>query len=106
MRPAPNALALRAPQLVRSGSSNTLEDLLRALFAPSAPLSLYVTLRDASTISGLTVPLLRRLVKAKLLPSIQDRCTKVLRADLDNLPRILARLTRTPKEAGHSPTCP
>lgn len=98
MRPAvTKALALRTPQVIRSGSSNTLEDLLRALLAPPAPLSLYVTLREASVFSGLTVPLLRRLVKGKYLPSVQDRCTKVLRADLDNLPRILAQLNRTKK---------
>ncbi len=74
-----------------------MEDLLRALFAPQTPPSMYVTLREASDISGLTVPLLRRLCKLKLLPSIHDRCTKVLRVDLDRLPKILVRLERLKK---------
>ena len=91
---------LTSPKLIRGNGANPLEDLLRTLFTSPAALSLYVTLREASEYSGLTVPLLRRLVKANYLPSIQDRCTKVLRADLENLPRILARLNRRAKKEG------
>lgn len=92
------ARPLTAKLIRGNGPANTLEDLLRGLFAPPEPLSMYVTLREASKSSGLTVPLLRRLVRAKYLPSIRDRQTKILRADLDRLPRILARLPNRTKK--------
>lgn len=69
---------------------------------PPVPPALYLTLPQASAYTGLTVALLRRLVKAGKLAAIRDRAVKVRRADLENLvidgmaTTGLARLSKCP----------
>ena len=55
--------------------------------APSAssPLPAWVTLEQASELSGLSVGLLRRLSREGKLKSIRDVRTKVRRADVEGL---------------------
>ena len=53
-----------------------------------APVPQWITIREASAYSGLSIALLRRLVTTKKLPSLKDGAVKVRRNDLDNLANV------------------
>lgn len=74
--------------LGRAHPSNPLADLLRALLGEQKPPPQFLTLKEAAEHTGLSVTFLRRLIKAGKLPALRDRCYKVRRYDLDNLPRM------------------
>jgi len=53
--------------------------------APPAPQPLWIGLDAASTVTGLSVTCLRKMIKAGRLNCIRDRAVKVRRSDLDKL---------------------
>lgn len=57
----------------------------RGLEAARRGPGLWLNLAEASAYSGLSIALLRRLIRAGVLLAIRDRAVKVRRADLDNL---------------------
>jgi hypothetical protein len=52
---------------------------------PAPHIALYLTLPQASAYTGLTVAMLRRLIRTGRLASIRDRALKVRRVELDKL---------------------
>lgn len=82
----PRALAI--PELSSSG-----EDLLRVLVAAAARVMsetsqtspLFVTLQEASHVTGLTQAYLRRQVDAGTLKAVKDRGWRIRRTDLEGL---------------------
>jgi excisionase family DNA binding protein len=62
---------------------------LAALARPAAPRP-WLTIAEASEYSGLSVALLRRLVRSGQLQAIRDGAVKVRRVDIDNLADNLA----------------
>ncbi|MEO8373348.1 MAG: hypothetical protein ABI806_29455 [Candidatus Solibacter sp.] len=74
------AIAVRPPDAF----SLALERIAGAMEAKAAPQALYLTLPEARVYSGLSLALLRRVVREGKLPSIRDGSTKVRRADLDD----------------------
>jgi hypothetical protein len=63
----------------------SLTTLMTAVNAAQVSPALFLTLREASAVSGLTVAYLGRLVKKGELPALKDRGWKVRRADLEKL---------------------
>lgn len=79
----------RPEVLGRMQPATALAELLRALFGASAhEQPQFMTLVQAREYTGLSVTFLRRLIRAGQLDAIKDRCYKVRRDDLDNLPRM------------------
>jgi len=82
------SLALAAPELPSSG-----EELLRVLVTAAVRLmsetsqtsALFLTLAEASAVSGLSQAYLRRAIEAKTLPAERDRGWKIRRKDLEAL---------------------
>ena len=62
-----------------------LSERAEAPAATTAPVPAWVTLEQASELSGLSVGLLRRLSREGKLKSIRDVRTKVRRADVEGL---------------------
>jgi len=60
-----------------------------ALAPPEASKGPWLTLRQASAHTGLSVALLRRLVRQGDLPAIRDRALKVSQGDLSNVSKFL-----------------
>lgn len=84
-------------QLVTSGDqlvTRTGDEQLRALFAAAVQLAmsqtsqtptLFLTLAEASAVSGLSVSCLRRLITDKTLKAVRDRGWRIRRRDLEQL---------------------
>lgn len=94
-----SALTVKRPQPADHDPLRTLAAALDALRAWSegrgpqapqgpqtpAPETVYVTLKEASAIAGLTQAYLRRLIEAKQLPAVRDPGIRVRRKDVEAL---------------------
>lgn len=65
---------------------------------PRRPLAAFLTIKEASAYSGLSQAFLRRLARARVLPSVRDGALKVRRIDLDNLanPDTISTMAKLP----------
>lgn len=103
----------RSPALVNGSSEITIADLQAAssqlavvdrlaerlaVWLPPRPPVPYLTLREAAARRGLSVTLIRRLVRDGKLPAIVDGSVKVLQSDVDQLDGVTVReACRSPK---------
>ena len=83
------------PPVVETGTAKALTTvpsrgtdviaIMAALSAAGSQPKLFLTLREASAVSGLTVAYLKRLIESGKLKHVRDRGMKVRRADLQKL---------------------
>lgn len=87
---------LMSGKLERKAVAQVLSHLVLLLEQAAAPQPKFLTLKEASSYTGLSVTCLRRLIAAGRLNALRDGRLKVPREQLDGLSDVeeLARLTR------------